>query len=317
MLAWAADSGSSARVRAGLRKRTDAADQCSDLIGAVGSLRRGRPYNAWVSKQQIFADLAAQAKRGHLVFPTSVNGALRLQRALDDPCCHMEEAVRLIHNEPQLAARTVALANSSAFCSARTGAITGVRAAVLRLGYRSLHSLVASLVVRQFGARITDPGARRLAERLWSHSAHVAALAPLLARELTEVDPDTAAFAAVVHEVGGFYLLAQADRHPGLVSGIPEYWPGPVERAVSAGVLDTLRVPEPVRLAILESLADEPLAEDATLAATLVMAKALAPIASPLAAAPARTRGLDLTTAWTLVKREGATLQSTAQAWLV
>jgi HD-like signal output (HDOD) protein len=270
-----------------------------------------------VSKQQILAELAAQAASGHLVFPTSVNSALRLQWALDEPSCHVEEAVRLIHSEPQLAARTVALANSPAFSSVRTGLITGVRAAVLRLGYRSLHSLVASLVVRQFGSRIRDAEARRQAERLWSHTAHVAALAPVLAREVTGADADTAMFAAILHEVGGFYLLAQADRYPGLLEGIQPDWNGPCEAAITEGLLRTLRVPEPVREAILDALPREHAAQPGPLAATLVLAKALAPVASPLAAGPVDARGLDLVLAEQVVGREMGQVQAMYDAWLV
>ena len=52
--------------------------------------------------------IAAQAGRGELAFPTHVNATLKLQRALSDPDCHVEEAARLVQTEPLLAARTVA-----------------------------------------------------------------------------------------------------------------------------------------------------------------------------------------------------------------
>jgi len=75
----------------------------------------------------------------------------------------MAEPVRA---ESKLAARTVALANSSTFNSSGRP-ITNVRSAVTRVGYRNLQMLVASLVVRQFGARIEDPALRAKAEQLW------------------------------------------------------------------------------------------------------------------------------------------------------
>jgi HD-like signal output (HDOD) protein len=51
--------------------------------------------------------IAAQAGRGELTFPTHVDATLKLQRALSDPDCHVEEAARLVMTEPLLAARTV------------------------------------------------------------------------------------------------------------------------------------------------------------------------------------------------------------------
>jgi hypothetical protein len=53
-----------------------------------------------------FKSIAAQAGRGELTFPTHVDATLKLQRALSDPDCHVEEAARLVQAEPLLAART-------------------------------------------------------------------------------------------------------------------------------------------------------------------------------------------------------------------
>ena len=90
-----------------------------------------------MNRLEAFGTIAAQAARGEISFPTSVNAVLRLQHALNDPDCHLEDAIRLVLGEPQLAARTVALANSSTFNSSGRP-ITNVRSAVTRVGYRNL-----------------------------------------------------------------------------------------------------------------------------------------------------------------------------------
>lgn len=221
-----------------------------------------------------------------MTFPTSVNAALRLQLALDDPDCHVEDAIKLVLGEPQLAARTVALANSAAFNRSGGAPLTNVRAAVMRIGYRSLQTLVASLVVRQFGARIVDPGVRAKAEQLWEHTAHVAALATVIARRITYVNPDTAMFAAIVHEVGGFYLLSRADEFPGLLDEDPEKWAELCEEVVSREVMKKLSIPEPVSSAI-EGLRDGWLSiPPSTLLDTLLLANQFSPVPSPLAPEP-------------------------------
>jgi HD-like signal output (HDOD) protein len=235
-----------------------------------------------VNRIETFGYIAAQAARGDITFPTSVNAVLRLQLALDEPDCHLEDAIRLVLGEPQLAARTVALANTAAFNSAGKSQITNVRAAVARIGYRRLQALVASLVVRQFGSRIVDPALRAKAEQLWAHTAHVAALAEAFARRVTFVNPDTALFAGIVHEVGGFYLLSRADEFPGLLDDDPEKWAELCEDVVSREVLTKLAVPEQVAEAIVELRNAWLGMPPDSLRDTLLLANQFSPVPSPL-----------------------------------
>ncbi|WP_426110259.1 HDOD domain-containing protein [Massilia sp. PWRC2] len=248
-----------------------------------------------MNKLETFGLIAAQAERGEISFPTSVNAVLRLQRALEDPDCHSEEAIKLVLGEPQLAARTVAMANSVAYGATGGGgglAVTNVRVALGRIGMRNLQLLVSSLVVRQFGSRIVNRELRAKAEQLWQHTAHVAALARVLALRLTGVDADTAVFAAIVHEVGGFYLLSRADEFPGLLDADPENWIALCEEVVSAEVLKKLAIPAPVFDAIggmRHGLMGMP---PASLLDTLLLANRLAPVASPLDSAARPTPAL-------------------------
>ncbi|HEV7813555.1 MAG TPA: HDOD domain-containing protein [Janthinobacterium sp.] len=235
-----------------------------------------------MNRLQAFGLIVAQASRGELVFPTSVNGAVKLQLALAEPDCHIEEAVKLVLANPVLAARTVALANSAVFNRAGAPAITSARAAIMKIGYRNLYSLVAAMVVRQFGSKIADPVLRIKAEQLWEHTIHVATLAQVIARRVTQIDADTALFAGIVHEVGGFYLLSRADEFPGLLDGDNEDWVGVAEEVICREVMRKLMIPESVSSAI-EGMRDGLLGiPPDTLLDTLLMAKQLAPVASPM-----------------------------------
>lgn len=235
-----------------------------------------------MNRIEAFGYIAAQAARGDIIFPTSVNAVLRLQLALEDPDCHLEDAIRLVLGEPQLAARTVALSNTAAYNRGGGPQITNVRAAVSRIGYRRLQALVASLVVRQFGSRIVDPRLRAKVEQLWEHTAHVAALAEAFARRVTFVNPDTALFAGIVHEVGGFYLLSRADEFPGLLDDDPEKWAELCEDVVSREVLRKLAVPEQVAEAIVQVRGAWLNMPPDNLTDTLLLANQYAPVPSPL-----------------------------------
>ncbi|QJE00824.1 HDOD domain-containing protein [Massilia forsythiae] len=239
-----------------------------------------------MNKLETFGTIAAQAARGEISFPTSVNAVLRLQQALNDPDCHLEEAIRLVLGEPQLAARTVALANTSAF-NPGGHPITNVRAAVTRVGYRNLQMLVTSLIVRQFGSRIADPNLRAKCEQLWEHTVQVAALASVFARRVTFVNPDTALFAGIVHEVGGFYLLSRADGFPGLLDEDPEKWAELCEDVVTREVARKLALPEPVADVVFQLRGGWLQMPPASLLDTLLMANMYATVPSPLGTAPA------------------------------
>ena len=234
-----------------------------------------------MNRLEAFGYIAAQASRGILVFPSSVNAALKLQLALANPDCHLEQAIKLVLAEPLLAARIVGLANSAGFNSGG-GAVTTVRGAVMRVGFQNLYTLAAATVVRQFGSRIVDPALRAKAEQLWQHTAHVAALAHVIARRVTGVNAETAMFAAIVHEVGGFFLLSRAEEFPGLLDEDPDNWIEAGEELITREVLKKLAIPDAICSAI-EGLRDAMLTiPPATLLDTLLLANQFSPVASPL-----------------------------------
>lgn len=171
-----------------------------------------------MKKSEALSIIAAQASQGELVFPTNVNASLKIQQLLDQPDCDLEVAAKLIVTEPLLSARVVAIANSVAY-SRFGGGVSSVRMAVTILGFDTLRSVIASVLVRQLGSEINHPLLRQHALQLWEHSAHVAALAHLLASRVSHTDPETAMFAGIVHEVSGFYLLSRAEEFPALMDG--------------------------------------------------------------------------------------------------
>ncbi len=245
-------------------------------------------YNFPMDRLEAFKSIAAQAGRGDLTFPTNVDATLKLQRALSDPDLHADEAARLVQAEPLLAARTVAIANSVAYN--RSGKdVTNVKTAVQRVGFRTLNAVTASVIVRQLDSKITHPALRAKADQLWKHSAHVAALSQVIARRVTRIDPDTALFAGIVHEVGGFYLLSRASEFPGLLDGDPEDWIEHGEMAVGRGVLAKLGVPAPVMEAIEAMWNGMRALPPETLGDTLMLANDLAPLDSPLHVRPGAT----------------------------
>lgn len=234
-----------------------------------------------MDERKALEEIAASAARGDMVFPTHAEMALRVRRALDNPDSSVEQVAKLIQAEPLLAARVVGMANSVTYN--RSGRpIADVGNAITRIGFKTLRALATAVVVRQMEEMPKTPAHRELAIRLWEHTAHVASLAYVIAKRVTRQDPDTAFFAGIVHEVGGFYLISRAGDYPGLFeTEIPD-WDGQEEAHVGRAVLTVLAVPEPVVTAI-EALWEGLLAmPPETLGDTLLLADQLSPVESPL-----------------------------------
>jgi HD-like signal output (HDOD) protein len=242
-----------------------------------------------MDRSEILRNIAAEVAHGDVSFPTSARVALQLQRQLDDPDCHIDAATRLIGAEPLLAAKVVAMANSVAYNPAGRE-ITDVRSAVGRLGFRTIHALAAAVVARQL-AGVPPVAHHELATRLWEYTAHVAALAHVIARRVTGQDPETAMFAGIVHEIGGFYLISRAEEFPEVLAPGDAEWGDSGEREVGRAVLRVLGVPEPVLAAIEVCWQGYLALPPVTLGDTLLLASELAPLTSPFREAKASAGG--------------------------
>lgn len=235
-----------------------------------------------MNAQTALDKIAADAARGEVIFSSHGDIALRIRQAIDDPDCSVDQLSKLVSAEPVLAAKAVSIANSVAY-NPSGRAMSDVRSAVARLGFSALRTLAIAVVVRQMQDMTHAPAHRRLASRLWEHTAHVAAMARVIARRVTHQDPEAAFFAGIVHEVGAFYLISRAADFPGLLDNPLEDWHEQMEAKLGRIVLQALDVP-PAILAAVETLWDGYLAMPATsLGDTLLLADQLSPVESPLA----------------------------------
>ena len=229
----------------------------------------------------ILEDITTRAASGDFVFSTHAAIALRVQKLLDDPGCSVEQLGKLISAEPLLAARTLGVANSFAYNpGGRT--ITDLKNAIARLGFAALRALTTSIIVRQIAAAAMTGEQQALSARLWEHTAHVAALARVIARRVTRQSPDAAFFAGIVHEIGSFYLIAQGAKYPNLFTSNLEPWHGDGEAHVGRAILHVLDVPSSITSALETHWSGFLALPPSSLGDTLLLADELSPVESPL-----------------------------------
>lgn len=231
--------------------------------------------------KKVLEQIAFDAAHGGVVFSTHGEVALRVQKSIDDPDCSIDKLSRLIGAEPMLSARVVAIANSVAY--RRSGRATAdVKSAVARIGFRTVRALAAAIIVRQLEGT-TSKEHHAIAAELWQHTAHVAALARVIAQRVVKKDPETAFFAGIVHEAGAFYLLSRAKSFPELFEpgGLAD-WDDDGEAQVGNAVLRVLGVPQEVLDAAAALWKGYLAYPPASFGDVLLLAEQLAPVESPL-----------------------------------
>jgi putative nucleotidyltransferase with HDIG domain len=162
--------------------------------------------------QQIAEDLGQHDLR----CPTFIEASLGARMALKKSNLSHTELARVVAGEPLLSARVVALANSAAL---RRGGrrVTDVKTAVIQLGQDAVNNVAMSLALEQVTHNKEMEPLRAQAQVIWAHSLEVGVLAHVLARHATQVDPDEAMFAGLVHDLGHFYAMWRAVQFPVLV----------------------------------------------------------------------------------------------------
>ena len=200
------------------------------------------------------ATIERELQAGELSFPTSMQAAVKIRRALEEPEAGLSSVARVINLEPLLSVKLLRMANSVFFNSSGVD-VTDVQRALMRVGVNNARTLAFAVIGDQLATAQEFAPVWRLADQLWRHSLDVASLAYSIAVQLDYPVPDTVLLAGMVHDIGQFYLLSRVHDFPELLqeeSGLAEFildW----DRRVSQAVLRSLGTPE----VICEALDEE------------------------------------------------------------
>jgi HD-like signal output (HDOD) protein len=167
-------------------------------------------------------ELASELSSGKVDLPSFPEIAVRVRQVLSDEGVSPDKVVRVIGSEPALAARLLQIANSAALnFSGRQ--ITELRTAVARMGFNMVRSAAIAFAMSQLKKVDSLKGLEKPLEVLWNRSAMVAALSHVIARRFSNVNPDMALLAGLLHGVGHLYILTRASKHPKLFANEPVF----------------------------------------------------------------------------------------------
>ncbi|HSD39765.1 MAG TPA: HDOD domain-containing protein [Rhodocyclaceae bacterium] len=165
---------------------------------------------------QFSANLERELASGEFVFPTSMQAAVKIRRALDEEEASTATIARVINLEPLLSVKLLRMANS-AFFNTNGQEVTDVHRALMRVGMNNARVLALAVIGDQMATASEFAPVWRLAEQLWRHTLEVASLSYAIALQLDNISPDTALLAGMVHDIGQFFLLARVHAYPELL----------------------------------------------------------------------------------------------------
>ncbi len=157
-----------------------------------------------VANAEAFAfvsELAGELNKGELDLPSFPDVALRVRSALEDEDCSVDMIARVIGSEPALAANLIKMANSALM---RRGDIEvrDLPTAINRLGRDNVRNASMSLAVKNMLSGNLSGRMKKHLDDLWKHSVRVAAVAYAVTKELTDLNPDEALLAGLLHDIG-------------------------------------------------------------------------------------------------------------------
>ena len=181
--------------------------------------------------------LSEELNSGKLEIPAFPDVALRIKNALSNPDVSAEHVARVVGSDPIFTARLLKVANS-AMINGAGAQINDVRMAITRMGFKMAYNTAVAIAVDQVLHSRTVEELHPYLEHLWRHSIHAGAFSYVIANKLTNISPDQAMLAGLVHDIGKYYILTRSEMHPilfnepNMLSDIMQKWHTGVGRGI-------------------------------------------------------------------------------------
>ncbi|WP_041523556.1 HDOD domain-containing protein [Gilvimarinus agarilyticus] len=155
-------------------------------------------------------DIITAIKTDKLVLPTLPEAALRVREVAEDPEADLNQLADVIGSDAALSARIVRVANSPLLRGNR--AIDDLKMALSRLGMEYTCNIATGLAMQQMFQATSDMVDKRMRDS-WTRSSEIAGISHVLCRHYTNLRPDQATLAGLIHKIGVLPILTYAEEH--------------------------------------------------------------------------------------------------------
>lgn len=226
---------------------------------------------------KVLEDIAKDLSGSEISFPTFLDITFQVRTALKDPNLSVDQLAKLVGAEPLMSTKIIRMANSVAL-NPSGREIADVKNGIIRVGMEAVRTVSFAVAMEQLLQSKQMKPFEDISRRLWEHTAHVAALARVLARKIAKINGDEAMFTGLVHDIGVFYLMSRAAGFPELVADKVELhallvgW----HDSIGHALLSALGSPESVLVAVQEHETDREITELKSLSDVLYVANKIA-----------------------------------------
>ena len=147
--------------------------------------------------------------------PTLPEVALKIREEAQSDNVTIDRFTKLLATDVALSARVIKVANSPLLRAAMPA--ENLRSAVSRLGITYSCNLATSLAMKQMFQATSDAIDKKMRE-VWEKSSDVAGICHVLAKHYTNLAPDAAALAGLIHRIGVLPILTFAEDHHELLN---------------------------------------------------------------------------------------------------
>jgi len=165
------------------------------------------------AESRLSFQLYHELQKDSSILPSLPDLALRVRRAIDDDVSDAKAIAKLVEADPAMAAKLLKAANSALYGG--LAAVDTCPSAVVRLGMGTTKQLVLSFALKDV-FKSDEPMIQDRMRVLWKHSAQIAAICFVLAREIKGMQPEEALLIGLVHDVGAIAILNYIHKFPEL-----------------------------------------------------------------------------------------------------
>lgn len=159
-------------------------------------------------------DIKSAIANDRLTLPTLPEVALKVREVAEDPEATIADLTKVIANDSALSARIIRVTNSPLLRAPQE--VKDLTMAISRLGMNYTANLAIGLAMEQMFQATSDMIDQRMRQN-WSSTTKIATLSYVLAQECTQIPPDEAILAALVHRLGVLPLLTYAEEQDDLI----------------------------------------------------------------------------------------------------
>ncbi len=162
----------------------------------------------------VLAELSNDIKNNKLQIPSPPDLLLKVRKLTESDDTTSQDIADLVQFDPNTSGRLIKVSNSALFGSRYH--VNSIAAAISRLGLSRVRSLLISLAIAQNFIHAKTKGLEKYFNKTWQQSNYVAAISFILAKNKSNIDPEQALLAGMIHNIGVLPLILRLNELPEL-----------------------------------------------------------------------------------------------------